>query len=336
MNRWLAIAGVVLAILFGLVFLRGPTPHIAISAETLTTLGPVGITNTMITSWLIVVLIVGTVFAATRKWELVPSGIQNLFEAALEGFYDIVTGIAGNENGRRFFPFVATIFFFILVSNWMSLTPVFNVIGWVGHDTPAEVQIEAHGFVEGIIFEDVELVAKVVFKGFTEDLGRDLFPVDPGPSAPDLDSIPRQADDSFDKAIPKPPLDLVGRGDLLPRQARDCEHHDVAPFGCAQRGEPGVGEGNLHTVQKLVDEEVIADQQGWQHRARGNPVGLDDTAPHRERHQNGDRESPELVPERAGGARRRGVEFGFLGGAFAAHPSSSRSAAKNASWGIST
>ncbi|MCH7616627.1 MAG: F0F1 ATP synthase subunit A [Chloroflexi bacterium] len=157
MTRWLAIAGGLLAFLLGFVFLRGPTPHIAISAETLTTLGPVSITNTMITSWLIVALIVVAIVAATRKWELVPSGIQNLFEAALEGFYNMVTGIAGDENGRRFFPFVATIFFFILVSNWLSLTPLFNVIGWVGHDTPAAEQIEAEGFVEGIIFEDIEL-----------------------------------------------------------------------------------------------------------------------------------------------------------------------------------
>ena len=72
MNRWLAIAGVLLAFLLGFVFLRGPTPHISISAETLTTLGPVGITNTMITSWVIVVLIVGTVFAAARSIQLIP------------------------------------------------------------------------------------------------------------------------------------------------------------------------------------------------------------------------------------------------------------------------
>ncbi|MCH7484569.1 MAG: F0F1 ATP synthase subunit A [Chloroflexi bacterium] len=111
----------------------------------------------MITSWLIVALIVIFVFVATRKWELVPSGIQNMFEAALEGFYNIVTGIAGDENGRRFFPFVATIFFFIIISNWMSLTPLFNVVGWVGHETPAEEQIAERGFVEGIIFEDVTL-----------------------------------------------------------------------------------------------------------------------------------------------------------------------------------
>ena len=157
MNRWLVIFGALTAFVLGFVFLRGPTPHIAIKAEKLTSLGPISITNTMITSWLIVALIVIFVFVATRKWELVPSGIQNLFEAALEGFYNIVTGIAGAENGRRFFPVVATIFFFIVISNWLSLTPVFNVVGWVGHETPAAEQIEERGFVEGIIFEDATL-----------------------------------------------------------------------------------------------------------------------------------------------------------------------------------
>ncbi len=157
MKRWLLILGGLTAFVLGFLFLRGPTPHIAIKAETLTSLGPIGITNTMITSWLIVALIVIFVFVATRKWELVPSGIQNLFEAALEGFYNLVTGIAGDENGRRFFPVVATIFFFIVISNWLSLTPVFNVVGWVGHETPEEEQIAERGFVEGIVFDDVAI-----------------------------------------------------------------------------------------------------------------------------------------------------------------------------------
>ncbi len=155
MNKWLMILGGLTAFVLGFLFLRGPTPNIAIKAEALTSVGPVGITNTMITSWLIVALIAVFVFAATRKWELVPSGIQNLFEAALEGFYNLVTGIAGDENGRRFFPVVATIFFFIVISNWLSLVPVFNVVGWVGQETPAEEQIAERGFVEGIIFENV-------------------------------------------------------------------------------------------------------------------------------------------------------------------------------------
>ncbi len=66
MKRRLVILGAVTAFALGFVFLRGPTPHIAIKAEKLTSLGPIGITNTMITSWLIVALIVVFVFIATR------------------------------------------------------------------------------------------------------------------------------------------------------------------------------------------------------------------------------------------------------------------------------
>jgi F-type H+-transporting ATPase subunit a len=129
MGRRGGIVLVVLAILAGLVFLRGPTPHITLKPETLYSIGIVNITNTMITSWIVVILIVAGVFLMTRRWELVPRGAQNVLEAMLEAFYNVVTGIAGEKNGRRFFPVVATIFFFILISNWLSLTPVFNVIG---------------------------------------------------------------------------------------------------------------------------------------------------------------------------------------------------------------
>jgi F-type H+-transporting ATPase subunit a len=134
----IAIVGVVLT-LAGFVFLRGPTPHIALKPETLHSFGIVNITNTMITSWIVVILIVVGVFLMTRRWELVPRGAQNVVEAILEAFYNLVTGIAGDKNGRRFFPAVATIFFFVLFANWLSLTPVFNVIG-LGQE-------EDHGFV---------------------------------------------------------------------------------------------------------------------------------------------------------------------------------------------
>jgi len=124
----IAIVAVVL-ILVGFVFLRGPTPHITLKPETLYSIGIVNITNTMITSWIVVILMVAGVFLMTRRWELVPRGAQNVLEAILEAFYNLVTGIAGEKNGRRFFPVVATIFFFILFANWLSLTPVFNAIG---------------------------------------------------------------------------------------------------------------------------------------------------------------------------------------------------------------
>jgi F-type H+-transporting ATPase subunit a len=129
------------------VFLRGPTPHIAIKAEPLVETGLLGdgwlmrfdITNTMLTSWIVVAFMIIVVYLATRRWEMVPRGVQNVVESVVEAFYNLVVSVAGETNGRRFFPVVATIFFFVLASNWLSLLPVFNVIGGVVK--------EEHGFV---------------------------------------------------------------------------------------------------------------------------------------------------------------------------------------------
>jgi F-type H+-transporting ATPase subunit a len=131
--------GLIVFTLLGFVFLRGPTPHITIKPETITSAGPVDFTNTMITSWFVVAFMIIAVFLASRRWELVPRGAQNVLEAILEAFYGLVVNVAGEKRGRRFFPVVATIFFFILVSNWLSLLPIFNVIGFT--------QEEEHGFV---------------------------------------------------------------------------------------------------------------------------------------------------------------------------------------------
>ncbi len=139
--RTLLLAGLALVgFIVGFIFLRGPTPHITIAAEELTKVGPVKITNTMVTSWFVVAFAIIFFFLATRRWSLVPSGLQNFVEAALEAFYNLVVNVAGEKNGRRFFPVVATIFLFVVISNWLSLTPVFNSIGFHSAE-------EEHGFV---------------------------------------------------------------------------------------------------------------------------------------------------------------------------------------------
>ena len=135
----LIVAGLVVLTLLGFVFLRGPTPTISIKAETLQSVGPINITNTMMTSWIVVIIMITVVYLGTRRRDLVPRGFQNMFEAALEAFYNLIVSVAGEVNGRRFFPVVATIFFFVLVSNWLSLFPVFSAIGIVRE--------EEHGFV---------------------------------------------------------------------------------------------------------------------------------------------------------------------------------------------
>lgn len=124
------IAIAILAVIVtGFVFVRGPEPHIVIPGEVLWQFGFFPITSTLMAAWLaMAVLIVGT-FLMTRSMQLIPSGAQNFIESVIEFLYGQVEEIAGEENARRFFPVVGTFFLFILVANWLALTPVFKSIG---------------------------------------------------------------------------------------------------------------------------------------------------------------------------------------------------------------
>jgi F-type H+-transporting ATPase subunit a len=69
----------------------------------------------------------------------VPTGAQNLFEWLISGLYGFLESLLGPHLVKRTFWFFATLFIFILFSNWLGLVPGVGTIGW-GHQTP-------HGFV---------------------------------------------------------------------------------------------------------------------------------------------------------------------------------------------
>ena len=132
-SKWAAIAGIViLLIVIGRLFFPVPRPDFELAAnysEPFYKLGPIYITNTLITSWLSIIVLIGIFYFATRNMKLVPKGLQNTAEWIIETLLDFVEGVAGKENGRRFFPIVATIFLYVLFNAWLSLLPVFNFIG---------------------------------------------------------------------------------------------------------------------------------------------------------------------------------------------------------------
>lgn len=107
--------------------------HISLAAEPLFHVGPVIITNTIFTAWIVMALLVIASFLATRKMQLVPSGLQNFGEAIVEMLYDIVEGVVG-ARARVVFPIIATFFIYIVVANWMGLLPGFNSLGVWGDD----------------------------------------------------------------------------------------------------------------------------------------------------------------------------------------------------------
>jgi F-type H+-transporting ATPase subunit a len=97
------------------------------------------ITNSMVVTWAVAILLIVLARYSTRHMEQVPGGAQNLFEWLVEGLYGLLESILGRHLVERTFWFFATVFIFILAANWLGLVPGVGTIGW-GHHTD-------HGFV---------------------------------------------------------------------------------------------------------------------------------------------------------------------------------------------
>ena len=104
--------------------------HISISAETILNLGPLAVTNSMVATGIVLIVLSFVSFIATRKLKEVPSGLQNMLEAVVEGLYKLTDGIIRDKKlSRKVFPLIATFFIFILFNNWLGLFPGFGTIG---------------------------------------------------------------------------------------------------------------------------------------------------------------------------------------------------------------
>ncbi len=88
------------------------------------------VSNSMIMVWLAVGVITLFCRAATRKLTLVPAGLQNVAEWAVESLYDFLEGLLGAHLVKKTFWFFGSVFFFILVNNYMGLIPGVGTVGW--------------------------------------------------------------------------------------------------------------------------------------------------------------------------------------------------------------
>jgi F-type H+-transporting ATPase subunit a len=84
------------------------------------------ITNTLIASWITIVVATLFAFAATRKMKIIPGRLQGLVEMAMEGLINFIESVAGHKNGRRFLPMIATIFIFVMFNAYLALLPLYG------------------------------------------------------------------------------------------------------------------------------------------------------------------------------------------------------------------
>jgi F-type H+-transporting ATPase subunit a len=104
------------------------------------------LTNSVFVAAVVALAILWFARKAVRHAKLVPDGPQNLFEAVVENLYNAMEGIVGRHMIARSFGLLATLFIYILISNWFSLIPGVGSIGFID---PATQHVGPFHSIEG-------------------------------------------------------------------------------------------------------------------------------------------------------------------------------------------
>lgn len=103
--------------------------------------GPLAVTNSMLVTWVVAGLLILFSQLAVRKAKLIPSGWQNFWEWLVESLYGFFEDILGAKLVKKTFWFFATVFIFVLFSNWFGLLPGVGTIGWGSEDSGGEFHL---------------------------------------------------------------------------------------------------------------------------------------------------------------------------------------------------
>ena len=121
----LIIVGAIVLIIIGSLLFRFALPVVSVSAEHIPGWSLLGIpiSNSLLTSWVVMIVIIVGAWLGTRNMQLVPSGWQNIVELIVETLYNLTESVSGPKWVGRFFVIPTTIFIYVLASNWFGLIP---------------------------------------------------------------------------------------------------------------------------------------------------------------------------------------------------------------------
>lgn len=157
--------------------------HISLAAEPIAHIGSFPITNSLALTWLVMAILIFLSVAVSRNIKLIPSGFQSIMEVLIDGLHTFFESVVGHQV-KMLFPLIASLFLFILVSNWIGLLPGVGTVGFFRTEQPTEViaSSETDGEKEqttGHLEETVEVQAAEtesevefipLFRGPTADL----------------------------------------------------------------------------------------------------------------------------------------------------------------------
>ncbi len=115
--------------------------HISLKPELLFNLGPFPVTNSILSSWIATLLLIVLAIVVGGNFKRIPSGIQHVFEMIYEMFEGMATEVMGKA-GSKFVPLLATLFLFIITSNWLGVLPGVGSLGF--YETHVAASSDSH------------------------------------------------------------------------------------------------------------------------------------------------------------------------------------------------
>ncbi|OGI65273.1 ATP synthase F0 subunit A [Candidatus Nomurabacteria bacterium RIFCSPLOWO2_01_FULL_39_18] len=83
------------------------------------------VTNALLSSWFVVILIVIISLVLRSSLRVIPGKIQNFFEIIVEGALSLCDQVTNDRAlSIKIFPIAISVFFFILINNWLGLLPI--------------------------------------------------------------------------------------------------------------------------------------------------------------------------------------------------------------------
>ena len=90
------------------------------------------ITNSLLNSWIVVLIVLALAWSLRGKVQRIPRGLQNALEMVMEAFLGIFDAVTGSrKKSLKFLPIALSFFFFILINNWLGLIPGVGSIGQI-------------------------------------------------------------------------------------------------------------------------------------------------------------------------------------------------------------
>jgi F-type H+-transporting ATPase subunit a len=111
-------------------FLFAAGDGVKVVAEEVFSIGPLTLTNSMVTSWVISLALVLFIKVLVGRPQLIPSKGQLILESVIGGIRGIIEPIVGKKVFFPSFWLLSGLFFFILIHNWSGLLPGVGTIGY--------------------------------------------------------------------------------------------------------------------------------------------------------------------------------------------------------------